>query len=122
MLCSIQPITDGPTNPPSNPHELTNARPPASAAPLRREEGYMKMIDWTRKNIDAAIQKPSSAINGPLKAAMTRPDAMTRYPVTSNVRLRTGVLAKRGNVAAPSAAAIHGSAVSRPMVVSDRSP
>jgi hypothetical protein len=58
------PITVGPTNPPSSPHELTRPRPPASALPESRDDGNVKMIDCTTKNIDADRHTPSNPIAG----------------------------------------------------------
>lgn len=45
VVCSIKPITDGPTKPPNRPQVVTKARPAANALPLSRLEGKTKMID-----------------------------------------------------------------------------
>src|SRR5229473_2267520 len=120
--CSISPMTVGPTKPPSRPHELTSARPPASAGPLKRDDGNVKMMDWTTKNMNADTHTPSRPMTGVEYAAITRPAAITFKPPVRSCRLRDDVFAKRGSVAAPIAAAIHGVAVSTPIAKGEKCP
>ncbi len=82
----------------------------------------MKTIDCTTKNIDAATHTLASAAAGGAYAAQTSPAAITPSPAHRIRRDRDESRAKRGNVAAPSAAASHGIAASRPTTIGLKRP
>ncbi|MNC83732.1 hypothetical protein D3C75_1378540 [compost metagenome] len=54
--------------------------------------------------------------------ASSNPADMVSKPKNSRLRQRLGEVARRGKVAAPIAAAIHGTDVSRPIWNGDRAP
>ncbi|MNC58482.1 hypothetical protein D3C75_1082110 [compost metagenome] len=115
-------MTDGPTKPPSKPHVVTKARPAARALPLKRLDGKTKMIDCTTNSINAVREKPIRPTNELDNEASNNPAAMVSKPKNSRVRQRLGEVARRGKVAAPIAAAIHGTDVSKPISNGEREP
>ncbi|MNV67145.1 hypothetical protein D3C71_1599320 [compost metagenome] len=101
---------------------VTKARPAANALPLSRLEGKTKMIDCTTNSISAVSENPIRPMNELASDASSSPAAMVSRPPNSRVRQRLGEVARRGKVAAPMAAAIHGTAVSRPTWKGDSAP